>query len=38
MLMMLGGWVVLLSPFAADADDARRLSGTVKPVSCSPWY
>ena len=32
--MTLAGWVVLVSPFAADADDARRLGGTGKPLCC----
>ena len=37
MLLMLVGCVLLVSPFAADAADAadaRRLGGTVKPLCC----
>ena len=34
MLMMLAGLVALFSSFAADADDARLLTGTIKPLSC----
>ena len=34
MLLMLVGCVVLVSPFAADAADARRLSGTVQLLCC----
>ena len=34
MLLMLVGWVVVLSTFAADAADARRLGGTGKPLCC----
>ena len=34
MLLMLAGLVVPFSSFAADADDARRLTGTIKPLSC----
>ena len=34
MLIMLASWVVLVSPLAADAADARRVGGTGKPFPC----
>ena len=34
MLVTLAGWAVLVRPFTADADDARRLGGTVQLLCC----